>query len=102
MTPRERAQFQLEFAYASSGRESIRYQLDMIEDAIDDDDFELLNEIFDLADINKLDRHSVNLLRSAYRVRDRIPNWTVFGRNVQAYLSITDRGHIMRGLHECL
>lgn len=102
MTPREQAQFKLEFLYAAGTEISIRYQVNMIEDAIDDDDFELLNEIFGLADINKLDRHSVNLLRGAYRVRDRIPNWTVFGRKVQAYLSITDRGHIMRGLHECL
>lgn len=86
---------------AALSRVAIRMAVDAVEDAIEKGDYVSLDELLLHADPERLRKiTAVSLLRTAFRVKNKVSKWHRFYTEVFAYLSRTEQDphHALRGL----
>lgn len=87
---------------ADQSRVALRAVVDTVEDYIKSEDFWSLNELLALADPSSMRKiTSVAVLRSSYRIRSKLTNWSGMYAKVEAYLNTTgqDAQRALRGLN---
>lgn len=85
----------------AQSRVAIRIAVDAVEEAIEDGDLASLNELLSSADAQSLRKiTSIALLRTSFRVRNKVGKWNRFYSEVYAHLSRTEQDpqHALRGM----